>query len=92
MKRRYTRAHLRIFKVFQILPNINNFEYLCGNQIKKLITPCCYWGQLDRIDKRCLIIPIYVLDNIKMAELSNCIYRAYSSSKFIMKSLLRFLP
>lgn len=27
-----------------------------------------------------------------MAGLSNCIYRAHSSSKFIMKSLLRFLP
>lgn len=52
----------------------------------------CHSGQLDQIDKLCLIIPIYVSDNIKIARLSNCIYRAYSSSKFIMKSLLRFLP
>lgn len=47
---------------------------------------------MDGIDKRCLITPIYVSDSIKMAGLSNCIYRAHSSSKFIMKSLLRFLP
>lgn len=83
-------AYLHTFKAFcQIL-----ISSLYGNQIKKLITTYLLLLRSIGYDRYAMSnnTDLYLASDITMARLSNCIYRAYSSSKFIMKSLLRFLP